>query len=700
MNRKRWKWAGIFAGGAAVAVAATVYVLTYTGTNIYPNKDKHHALLRLEDIGPGGEYGTLDDLGKLRTVLDYIESEGIPFQMAVIPRSISLSGDGVWRERGIDDPHPDAIVQSLVRLLRQAEGNGGALGMHGYTHQYGDAVMKGDWQNSGTGYEFKVPGVPGTKAAGYAAARIESSLAAFERAGLSPAFWESPHYRDTRAQEKVFRSYIGILYEPDLFSLRSFKDMNMYKSRNTYGQDSLGSVYVPAPFGYITDGASVDKLLHKAKTYNGLASLFFHPFLEFPELEPVQGADGHTLMRDGLPVYRYKGDGSASYLHRLVEGLEREGYQWMSLYDIIPFTPAHRVTLPLGTDAGEVLLGDVTGSGQVDVVVREAHRIAVIPGHYAMPRNRPQAAAQVWLTAEFPPQERLQLANMNADGRQDLVAYDPATGAARVSLAEDGRFAAPAPAGGLPAGLDRLLPMRAQGGGGSADGGSDGGGSDGGGSDGGGSDGGGSDGGGSAGGGSAGGGSAGGGSAGGGGNGGGTAFLAAREGCIYLFTYRDGRFAAAGERLGTLPQDAVLYAGRFLSKDRDDALYVSASPTEGGLSIDLLDLDRPAGEAAVVSASGVKLNKGEQLLIGDTDGDGLDDLIAYAAKTGVWRVYANEGGGRFKPLDNAYGPWAAGTGRIGFAADFDGNGKTDIAAYDRRSLALDLSLSFRGRSAP
>lgn len=652
MNRKRWKWAGILAGGAAVAVAATVYVLTYTGTNIYPNKDKHHALLRLEDIGPGGEYGTPDDLGKLRAVLDYIESEGIPFQMAVIPRSISLSGDGVWRERGIDDPQPDAIVQSLVRLLRQAEGNGGALGMHGYTHQYGDAVMKGDWQNSGTGYEFKVPGVPGTKAADYAAARIESSLAAFESAGLNPAFWESPHYRDTRAQEKVFRSYVGILYEPDLFSLRSFKDMNMYESRNTYGQDSLGSVYVPAPLGYITDGASVDKVLHKAKTYNGLASLFFHPFLEFPELEPVQGADGHTLMRDGLPVYRYKGDGSGSYLHRLVAGFERGGYQWMSLHDIIPFTPAHRVTLPLGTDASEVLLGDVTGSGHADVVVREAHRIAVIPGDYTMPRNRPQAAAQVWLTAEFPPQERLLLADMNADGWQDLVAYDPATGAARISPAEDGRFAAPAPAGGLPAGLDRLLPVRMRGGGGS------------------------------------------------GGDGGGTAFLAGHEGSIYLFSYRDGRFVAAGERLGTLPQDAVLYAGRFLSKDRDDALYVSASRTEGGLSIVPLDAARPAGEAAVVSVSGVKLKKGEQLLVGDTDGDGLDDLIAYAAKTGVWRVYANEGGGRFKPLDNAYGPWAAGNSRNGFAADFDGNGKTDIAAYDERSHALDLSLSFRGRSAP
>ncbi|MDG0791054.1 DUF2334 domain-containing protein [Cohnella ginsengisoli] len=636
MNRKRWKWASIVAGGAAAAVAATVYAFTYTGTNIYPNKDKHHAMLRLEDIGPGGEYGTPEALGKLRAVLEYIESEGIPFQMAVIPRSIRLGDDGVWQERGIDDPQPDAVTQSLVRLLRQAEDNGGALGMHGYTHQYGETVMKGDGQNSGTGYEFKVPGASGTKDTGYAAARIESSLAAFEKAGLRPAFWESPHYRDTRAQEKVFRSYVGILYEPDLFSLRSFKDMNMYESRNTYGQDSLGSVYVPAPLSYITDDASVDKLLRKAKTYDGLASLFFHPFLEFPALEPVTGADGQTQMKDGLPVYRYKEDGAPSKLHKIVEGLDREGYRWLSLNEVVPFTPAQRVTLPLGTAADDVMTGDVTGSGHADVVVREPHRISVIPGEYGMPRNRPQAAAQVWLKAEFPPQVRLLLADLDADGKQDLVAYDSGTGAIRVSPAEDGRFAEPVSAGTLPAGLDRLLPVRWKNGK--------------------------------------------------------MAMLARSDGKLILFSYKDGRFAASAERLAALPTDAALYAGRFLDKDRDDALYASAS--EGGLSIVRTGGENLSGQAPV-AVTGFTLKKGEQLLIGDTDGDGLDDLVAYAAKTGVWRVYANEGGGRFEPLDNAFGPWAAWRGRIGIAADFDGNGKADIAAYDPRTRALDLSLSFR-----
>lgn len=636
MKRKRWKWAGIIAGGTAAALAATVYALTYTGTNIYPNKDKQHALLRLEDIGPGGEYGTPEALGKLRAVLEYIEVEGIPFQMAVIPRSISLGGDGVWQERGIDDPQPDALTLSLIRLLRQAEDNGGVLGMHGYTHQYGDTVMKGDGQNSGTGYEFKVPGASETKDTGYAAARIESSLAAFKRAGLRPAFWESPHYRDTRAQEKVFRSYVGILYQPDLFSLRSFKDMNVYESRNTYGQDSLGSVYVPAPLSYITDDASVDKLLKKAKEYDGLASLFFHPFLEFPALEPVTGADGQTQMKDGLPVYRYKEDGSPSKLHKLVEGLEREGYRWMSLNEVIPFTPAHRVTLPLGTSADDVLLGDVTGSGHADVVVREAHRISVIPGDYGMPRNRPQAATQVWLKAELPPQERVLLADLNADGRQDLVAYDPGSGKSRVSLAEDGRFAEPVPAGTLPAGLDRLQPIRTQDGR--------------------------------------------------------TALLARSDGKLALFAYRDGRFASSAEQLAALPADAMLHTGRFLSKDRDDALYASVS--EDGLVIVPADAHDSA-VGAPIAVKGVSLKKGEQLLIGDTDGDGLDDLISYAAASGVWRVYTNEGGGRFKPTDNAYGPWAAKRGNVGLAADFDGNGKTDIASYDARSRALDLSLSFR-----
>ncbi|MCD9577569.1 DUF2334 domain-containing protein, partial [Flavobacterium soyae] len=104
----------------------------------------------------GGDYGSLEGLGKLRAVFDYIASERIPFHVAVIPRRFMLGEDGAWTEMGIDDPDPDEVTAQFARLLRDAQESGGVLGMHGYTHQYGETAREDGGQNSGTGNEFKV----------------------------------------------------------------------------------------------------------------------------------------------------------------------------------------------------------------------------------------------------------------------------------------------------------------------------------------------------------------------------------------------------------------------------------------------------------------------------------------------------------------------------------------------------------------
>ena len=112
----------------------------------------------------------------------------------------------------------------------------------------------------------------------------------------------------------------------------------------------------------------------------------------------------------------------------------------MSLHDIVPFTPAHRVTLPPGTKLQNVLLGDVTGRGHADVVVRQMHRVLVIPGNYDTPRNRQQEASQVWLRETFAPEDQLLLVDVNGDGKQDLLAYNTETGNVRVALADKRQF--------------------------------------------------------------------------------------------------------------------------------------------------------------------------------------------------------------------------------------------------------------------
>ncbi|WP_018132231.1 DUF2334 domain-containing protein [Effusibacillus pohliae] len=615
-----------------------IALLLFTGigaayVNAFPDWGKRRAMLRLEDIGPGGSYATPDELGRLRAVFEYLEEQQIPFHVAVIPRWKNLRPDGTWYEKGIDDPNPDETVRQFVRLLQDAQRHGAVLGMHGYTHQYGSGKMPNNNQDTGTGAEFDVKGAPETAASSYAAERIRKSLAAFEKNGLQPGFWESPHYRDTREQEAVFRSFMGVLYQPDFWSPRSLFDLNVYDNENVYGRTSLGSVYVPAPLGYIRGQQGVDKVLGKLPTYRGLASLFYHPFLEYPFLQVVTDASGRPVMRDGLPVYRYK-PGETSYLHRLVEGFKQNGYQWVSLHQVVPFSPAHRVELPPGTRPSDVLLGDVRGIGHADVVVRKGDQIQVIEGVYAWPRNRPQGAARTWLKQAFAADEQLMLADVNGDKRQDLVAYNRTTGHVRVFYSNGNHFGSAVPFGVLPVGIEGLRPLHLH-----RDGRVD--------------------------------------------------LVGRTENRLILAENQGDRFAAKDTGL-QLPSDATLLTGDLNGDGYEDVFYCSPGekririfPNSGkGELAGPIDLPLPQ--------AGDKL----QLLAGDTNGDGKTDLVLYDAAKGMWDVWQGGADFRLTPVPNPFGPWAAGK-KIGLTADFDGNGKQDIAAFDERLHVLDIALSFR-----
>ena len=633
MKRKFWKWFGIVAATVIVTVIVLLYQLTFTGENIYPNANKQHAMIRLEDIGPGDVYGSLEGLGKLRAVMEYIQTKKIPYHIAVIPRWMSVEADGTWKERGIDDPNPDSVVNHFIKLLQDGERHGAILGMHGYSHQFGESSRADNNQNSGTGNEFKVKGIPETNESSYAAERISKSIAAFDRADLQPKFWETPHYHDTRSQEKVFRSFIGILYQPDLFSLRTFKDINVYDTLNSYGKSSLGSIYVPTTYSYVKEGNSVEQILSKAANRNGLASLFYHPFLEFPFLEEQIGADGKPLIRDGLPVFKYKEDGAMSHLHRLLDGFEKEGYHWVSLHDIVPFTPAHRVKLPLGTTTHQILLGDVTGQGHADVIVVEKHRVLVIPKKYTLPRNNPQPASQVWLNHTFSLEEKLILSDWNNDGKQDLISYNKQTGELWISWASEGQFLAPAFLGKLPSELQSLQGFQSEKSSG---------------------------------------------------------LIATQKGQIIFIHLANNKLVISSVQ-SSFPKDSQLYIGRFENSYQNDILCVSRKDRRVSILYD----EGNGQYIQSKPIEGIFLKPEDQLLVGDPNGDGKSDLIIYSSETGIWQVYENKGNHRFVPLDNNFGPWAHGKERFGFVADFDGNGKTDIGSYDNSENVLDIALSFR-----
>lgn len=283
------------------------------------------ALLRLEDVGPGGAYRTLENLGRLRAVFDYLFAARVPFHVALIPRWKNIEPDGTWYEKGIDDPFPDDYVKKFVRLMQDAQKRGALLGMHGYTHQYGTHKKDDNNQDTGTGSEFNVDGEPETVSSAYTVDRVGRSLAAFQGANLAPHFWETPHYNNTPEQERIFGSFVKILYQSDALGRAG---ANVYVS-------GTGIVYIPTPLYYIDEQNTVERMLAKLPAFRGLASMFYHPFLEFACLEPAKDMSGQPAVREGLPVYRYR-VGEESNLHKLVKGFRQRGFRWVSIYDVMP----------------------------------------------------------------------------------------------------------------------------------------------------------------------------------------------------------------------------------------------------------------------------------------------------------------------------------------------------------------------------
>lgn len=617
-----------------VTAGGTVYhLMTVSGEQ----SDPRFVLLRLEDIGPGGQYDSVDKLGKLRAVLEYLGDEGVHYHLGVIPKWVNYSENGEIYNRSIDQTD-DEYVAALVRLLHQAEGNGGIVGMHGYTHQVGETKRTDGQQETGIGNEFSIAGLPETDTLEYADNRIREGLKLFRAAEITPDFWETPHYHTSSELQKVFRSYFGLIYEnvpenPNQPAMQFVKDGNQ-----RYGAASLASAYIPTPFSFIPYNRDERLILDQLGKSNRIPSFFYHPFLEFKHLLPVYDENGNQEVRDGLPEYRYP-DKNRSNLQKLVSEIKERGYKFYSIHDYIPFTPGRGVNLVAG-QSDAVRLGDVTGDRQTDIVEWNAKTgdVLMTEGSFRGFRNDSRPGSEVWATIPYRKGDRFVLADQNNDGRADLWIIR-SSGAVNVYRSDKDRFTLSQsfnlPEKALPWENTYVIKQRD-----------------------------------------------------------GSLVLAGTEAegsQLYAYVFRNGSWLPV-EPLKWRP--GIFQSLQVVRSEENGSERFFAARANSGSGVSLeVESGKPVWK---ITKHNFKLPfTDDEMLLGDYNGDGLEDVIVWNRQQKTGTVFQQTKEKEFVKL-SSFGPWGDEGGRL-IVNDFDGNGKADLGMFGPDGRILDIACSFESQ---
>ncbi|MEK3910607.1 DUF2334 domain-containing protein [Paenibacillus sp. FSL H7-0331] len=631
----KYRWLKYTLSAVVISMLFMAYeIITVEGEASTPR----FVLMRLEDIGPGGQYETMEQLGKLRTVLEYLRDQQVVYHLAVIPRWISMPADGSSYDVSLDQADSPYIA-AYQKVLKDAVADGATLGMHGYTHQVGSVRRDDGHQDSGIGNEFNNPGSEETMSAAFAEPRLQAGLNIFKNAGLKPRFWESPHYRSTPEQDKMFRNYFGLNYQADVQTNRNTPVAQYVIERNSgYGQSSLGAAYVPTPFDYIPSNKDEKLILDRVGKSNIVASFFFHPFLEFKYLAPVVDETGETIIRDGLPEYHYLSQ-DKSLLQKLVLGLKAKHYSFFSIQDYVPFTPAHSVKLSPSAqqDKEKMMLGDVTGNGQADLIRWDTNNgsISVTPGSFDGMRNEPQGVSSLWANVAYKAGAAAALGRSTKDKTNSLWIMQP-TGTLERFTSDGHRFSMTNSWKTEPRKCANLFVLP------QADG--------------------------------------------------DVVVAGLTTDRLQLFGYvvskglvKPIKSYKFNNELTAELQPRKLDTGNF-------ALFSSrpGAAKGGQWNADLTSMEwkQSKQELGIPNEDGI-------LRFGDYNGDGREDVLRWNAEAGRFTVYLNNKEGGYSLL-STFGPWGKPGSKL-VVHDLDGNGKSDLSLFNREEGYIDTALSFESR---
>ncbi|CUU48729.1 DUF2334 domain-containing protein [Clostridium beijerinckii] len=261
------------------------------------------ALIRFEDITAGGEYLDSDNLEKLRVVADYMYLAGIPFHIAWIPRFVDP-------QNGIDNDISKDYSMANANFLFTMEyllNRNGIIGLHGYTHQYGNEV-------SAVGTEFNDERNNDEKSI---RKRVEAAINTAKKLELPVKFFETPHYAATAFQQSIFEQYFDIIYEPFV---------GIWGDRIVKSPRNHRTLYIPTPLDYVEEKDGIDEMINRINNLgeDALASLFYHPYIDFE----------YITLKSGINRYPMSSYLENSPLHQIVKALYYNGYKFTKITDL------------------------------------------------------------------------------------------------------------------------------------------------------------------------------------------------------------------------------------------------------------------------------------------------------------------------------------------------------------------------------
>lgn len=213
------------------------------------------AVIRIEDVSAGGVFSQDNNMEKMKYLGDYFKANNIVFHIAWIPRYINPKegiDNDLLKNNNFENIH---FINMLDHLLNR----GAVIGLHGYTHQHNKEI-------SGVGVELKwnvnnrnsdVLNV------------VESSLRTANTLNIPIGFFESPHYKADRSQQKIIEEYFPIMFEP----YAGYWNLNPLISLS-----NKSTLYVPAPLGYVKDDGQT--VARRIRTWGDdiFTGFFIHPY--------------------------------------------------------------------------------------------------------------------------------------------------------------------------------------------------------------------------------------------------------------------------------------------------------------------------------------------------------------------------------------------------------------------------------------